>query len=192
MPCGFDAVSLPVFAISSESTFASWSKVTPSASSWGAVKPLCFASSRSFAFAPGTSGEAAVELPAGTPAMISAAIEGNLTALGGGYQLNIGPANGRGLSIGCPSPCTTTQVRVDGRNGDEFAARAVVLVVNGQQQAAVSPVVRISWGRVSGHAGGATGEMESRAVDPLRASVVLAIGVTLAAALTPLALPKRW
>jgi hypothetical protein len=140
-----------------------------------------------FAFAPGTTGEAAVELPAGTPVLLSAAIEGNLTALGP-YRLNIGPAAERGIAIGCNTPCTTTQMRVDGRNGDEFAARAVVLGASGKQVAA-SPVVRISWGRV---AEGATSAIDSDAVDPLRAAVVLTIGVLLATAVVPLSLPKRW
>lgn len=143
-----------------------------------------------FAFAPGTTGEAAVDLPADTPVLLSAAIEGNLTTLGP-YRLNIGPAAGRGIAIGCNTPCTTTQVRVDGRNGDEFAARAVVIGASGQQVAA-SPVVRISWGRVAEVVEGATSAMDSEAVDPLRAAVVLTIGVLLAAAVTPLSLPKRW
>ena len=143
-----------------------------------------------FAFAPETNGEAAVELPAGTPALLSAAIEGNLTAVGP-YRLNIGPASGRGVSIGCNAPCTTTQVRVDGRNGDEFAARAVVLGGSGQQVAA-SPTVRISWGRVSGSTEDTESAMASEAVNPLRAGVVLLIGVLLASAVMPLSLPKRW
>lgn len=153
-----------------------------------AVTLSVLAGGQRFAFAPGTTGEAAVELPAGTPAMLSAAIEGNLTALGP-WRLNIGPASGRGVSIGCNAPCTTTQVRVDGRNGDEFAARAVVLV--GGQQVAASPVVRISWGRVTGLQPG-DAEAASEAVDPLRAGVVLGIGVLLAAAVMPLSLPRRW
>lgn len=155
-----------------------------------AVTLSVLAGGQRFAFAPGTTGEAAIELPAGTPAMLSAAIEGNLTALGS-YRLNIGPASGRGVSIGCNAPCTTTQVRVDGRNGDEFAVRAVVLGGSGQQLA-VSPVVRISWGRVTGVAEDATSTMESEAVAPLRVGVVLTIGVLLAAAVMPLSLPKRW
>jgi len=155
-----------------------------------AVTLSVLAGGQRFAFAPGTTGEAAVELPAGTPALLSAAIEGNLTALGP-YRLNIGPAAGRGIAIGCNTPCTTTQVRVDGRNGDDFAVRAVVLGGSGQQVAA-SPVVRISWGRVSGASEDAASAMDSEAVDPLRATVVLTIGVLLAAAVVPLSLPKRW
>jgi hypothetical protein len=38
----------------------------------------------------------------------------------------------------------------------------------------------------------ATSTMDSEAVDPLRAAVVLTIGVLLAAAVVPLSLPKRW
>ena len=153
-----------------------------------AVTISVLAGGQRFAFAPGTTGEAAVELPPGTPAMLSAAIEGNLTAVGP-YRLNIGPASGRGVSIGCNAPCTTTQVRVDGRSGDEFAARAAVVGPGGQQVAA-SPVVRISWGRVSGSrdAEDAAGE----AVDPLRVGIVVGIGVLLAVAVMPLSLPKRW
>ncbi|MFA7296985.1 MAG: hypothetical protein WC211_07350 [Dehalococcoidia bacterium] len=154
-----------------------------------AVTLSVLAGGQRFAFAPGTTGEAAVELPAGTPALLSAAIEGNLTALGP-YRLNIGPATGRGIAIGCNTPCTTTQVRVDGRNGDDFAVRAVVLGGSGQQVAA-SPVVRISWGRVSGAAQDAERAVASPAADPVRVGVVLVIGVLLAAAVMPLSLPKR-
>lgn len=140
-----------------------------------------------FSFSPGTTGEALVELPAGTPALLSAAIEGNLTALGQ-WQLTLGPANGRGVAIGCSTPCTTTQVRVDGRPGDEYAARATVLA--GGRHAALSPVVRLTWGNV-----GATpvSDMpeQGTSVDPVRAAVVLGIGVLLAAAAAPLAMGKR-
>ncbi len=142
-----------------------------------------------FTLSPDASGEAAIEVPLDTPVLFSAAIEGNLTALGA-YQLQIGAANGRGFAVGCGNPCTSTQVRVDGKPGQRSAMQAVVTVAG--RHVAVSPVVSVTWGNTGKSAATSKAALPERGEPaPLwAAAIVLTIGSLLIIALAPMAMPR--
>lgn len=164
---------------------------TPSAT----VTMSVTAGDQRFTLSPDASGEAAIEVPLDTPVLFTAAIEGNLTELGA-YQLQIGAANGRGFAVGCGNPCTSTQVRVDGKPGQRSAMQAVVTVSG--HHVAVSPVVSVTWGTVPQGSGGKSAPASKAALPergepaPLWAvAIVVSIGALLIIALAPMSMGRR-